>query len=209
MIRRSDCLMTISGLLLGWFPCYVAFIGATTLWDPWDASPPTFKDVGTKIIWPPTFTSGCFCCTRLIITNDHTNVFNCSLLLNTGVGRRLVMITSGEEECQCLANWQHARAVHVKLLLPVHYVAKNELEPFLPSGPSQLSKRGCAYGRIIPHLEQSVSQETTQVASQWASQLGILGGRVGPWRTNNGIVYRCELLGYGWRLLWGLGRYVV
>ena len=28
-------------------------IGATTLWDPWDASPPTFKDVGTKIICPP------------------------------------------------------------------------------------------------------------------------------------------------------------
>ena len=77
--------------------------------------------------------------------NDQTNVLKCSLLLNTAVGRRLVMITSGEEECQCLATWQHARAVPVKLLLPMHYVAKNELEPFLPSGPSQLSKRGCAY----------------------------------------------------------------
>jgi len=131
----------------------VVIIGATTLWDPWDASPPTFKDVGTKI-WPPTFTSGCFCCTRLIITNDQTNVFNCSLLLNTGVGRRLVMITSGQEECQCLATWQHARAVHVKLLLPMHYVAKNELEPLLPSGPSQLSKRGCAYGSDARTLKE-------------------------------------------------------
>src|SRR5688572_31452080 len=27
-------------------------IGATTLWDPWDASPPTFEQVGTV---PPTF----------------------------------------------------------------------------------------------------------------------------------------------------------
>jgi len=45
-----------------------------------------------------------FCCTRLIVTNDQTNVLNCSLLLNTAVVRRLVMITSGEEECQCLAD---------------------------------------------------------------------------------------------------------
>jgi len=107
------------------FKCVMG-IGATTLWDPWDASPPTFKDVGTKI-WPPTFTSGCFCCTRLIVTNDQTNVFNCSLLLNTAVSRRLVTITSGEEECQCLATWQHARAAPVKLLLPMHYVAKMNL----------------------------------------------------------------------------------
>jgi len=109
------------------------YIGATTLWDPWDASPPTFKDVGTKIIWPPTFTGGCFCCTRLIVTNDQTNVFNCSLLLNTGVGRRLVMITSGEGNVSVwpvshlLATWQHARAVPVKLLLPMHYVEKMNL----------------------------------------------------------------------------------
>ena len=28
-------------------------IGATTIWDPWDASPPTLEDVGTKGIWSP------------------------------------------------------------------------------------------------------------------------------------------------------------
>jgi len=57
---------------------------------------------GPRLSGPPTFTSGCFCCTRLIVTNDQTNVLNCSLLLNTAVCRRLVMITSGEDECQCL-----------------------------------------------------------------------------------------------------------
>ena len=31
-------------------------IGATTPWDPWDASPPTLQKLGTKCIWsPPTF----------------------------------------------------------------------------------------------------------------------------------------------------------
>ena len=57
---------------------------------------------GSRLSGPPTFTSGCFYCTRLIVTDDQTNVLNCSLLLNTAVCRRLVMITSGEDECQCL-----------------------------------------------------------------------------------------------------------
>ena len=50
-------------------------IGATTLWDPWDASPPTLKDVGTKSIWsPPTFTTGCFFrWTWRIVTDDHVD----------------------------------------------------------------------------------------------------------------------------------------
>jgi len=31
-------------------------IGATALWDSWDASPPTLEIMGTKCIWsPPTF----------------------------------------------------------------------------------------------------------------------------------------------------------
>src|SRR5688572_2968318 len=30
---------------LSWVP----FIGATALWDPWDASPPTFEQVGTAV----------------------------------------------------------------------------------------------------------------------------------------------------------------
>ena len=43
-------------------------IGATTLWDPWDASPPTLEIMGTNGIWsqvylgiwsPPTFPTGC------------------------------------------------------------------------------------------------------------------------------------------------------
>jgi len=34
-------------------------IGATSLCDPWDASPPAVEIVGTKNIWaPPTFTTG-------------------------------------------------------------------------------------------------------------------------------------------------------
>ena len=45
------------------------------------------------------------------------------------------MITSGQEECQCLATCQHARAVHVNLLLPMHYVAKNELNLSYPLVP--------------------------------------------------------------------------
>ena len=39
-------------------------IGATALWDPWDASPPTLEITGTKCIWsPPTSADGCrfFC----------------------------------------------------------------------------------------------------------------------------------------------------
>jgi len=36
-------------------------IGATTLWDPWDASPPTLGNLGTKCIWsPPTFVTVIF-----------------------------------------------------------------------------------------------------------------------------------------------------
>jgi len=48
-------------------------IGATTLWDPWDASLPTFKDVGTKIIWSPspTFTSGCFFLLHSAYSNER------------------------------------------------------------------------------------------------------------------------------------------
>ena len=48
--------------------------------------PPTFKDVGTKIIWSPQLLQLAFCCTRLIVTNDQTNVFSCnrfSLILET------------------------------------------------------------------------------------------------------------------------------
>jgi len=50
--------------------------------------PPTFKDVGTKIICSPQLLQlAVFCCTRLIVMNDQTNVFNCShlsLILETG-----------------------------------------------------------------------------------------------------------------------------
>jgi len=35
-------------------------IGAATLWDPWDASHPTRKIVGTKCISPPTFATDSF-----------------------------------------------------------------------------------------------------------------------------------------------------
>jgi len=35
-------------------------IGATTLWDPWDASPPKTESHGTNTTWsPPTFMTGC------------------------------------------------------------------------------------------------------------------------------------------------------
>ena len=35
-------------------------IGATALWDPYDASPPTSEIMGTECIWfPPTFATGC------------------------------------------------------------------------------------------------------------------------------------------------------
>jgi len=38
----------------------VVSIGATTLWDPWDASRPAPEITGTECIWsPPTAATGC------------------------------------------------------------------------------------------------------------------------------------------------------
>jgi len=123
----------------------------------------------------PTFTSGCFCCIRLIVTNDQTDVFNCSLLLNTAVSRRLVTITSGEEECQCLATWQHARAVHVKLLLPMHYVAKNELNLFYPLVPPN-------FQNVVAPMPTSEKQDCAclYTAPLWRNISG--GPAVSEWR---------------------------
>src|SRR5688572_20575122 len=46
------CVMLCSVIFCCGLLCCVMCIGATTLWDPWDASPPTFEQVGTV---PPTF----------------------------------------------------------------------------------------------------------------------------------------------------------
>jgi len=35
-------------------------IRATTLWNPWDASPPTLEIMETKCIWSPNFVTGCY-----------------------------------------------------------------------------------------------------------------------------------------------------
>ena len=43
-------------MVMSLWPCFLAHpvgIRATTLWDPWDASPPTLEIVGTKCIFGP------------------------------------------------------------------------------------------------------------------------------------------------------------
>jgi len=58
------------------------------------------------------------------------------------------MITAVEEECQCLAglsrvgNLAACSHIPVKPLLPMHNVAKIEIEPFPPSGPPNFQNVG-------------------------------------------------------------------
>jgi len=57
----SRCQISLPHVEYPPFTCHrVPVTGAATLWDPWDASPPTSENVKTKCIWsPPTFATGC------------------------------------------------------------------------------------------------------------------------------------------------------
>ena len=47
--------------------------------------PPNFEGCGDQdYLVPQLLQVAVFCCTRLIVMNDQTIVFSCSLLLNTG-----------------------------------------------------------------------------------------------------------------------------
>ena len=67
--------------------------------------------------------------------------YYCSLLLNTAVGRRLVTITSGEDECQCLAVADQSRVGNLaacsrcpcKATIAHALHGKNELDLCMPT----------------------------------------------------------------------------
>jgi len=48
-------------------------------------------------------------------------------------------------------------ALHMHIIMPMHYVAKIEIEPFPPSGLPQLSKCGCAYAYDVTDYTVTVN----------------------------------------------------